>query len=100
MTPEQALHEISTMVYRNTDNFEMRISKDCYKSLISALEKQIPNKPKILNYQPLIKAGWKHECPNCGCAVGKNKFTDYEYLEEYEEYCTQCGQALDWSEEE
>lgn len=64
-----------------------------------AIEKQIPKKPKILNYQPLIKAGWKHECPNCGCAVGKNKFTDYEYLEEYEEYCTQCGQALDWSED-
>ena len=73
------------------------------KAAISALEKQIPRKVEILTYQPLINSGWKHRCPNCGCAVGKNKnlgFAYEEYLEPYEVYCSQCGQALDWSDTE
>jgi hypothetical protein len=97
MTPQETLHEISTMVYRNTDNFEMRISKDCYKSLISALEKQIPKKPIPNNVKSiLIRMGnydWhkeitEYECPNC------NENTSKIY-----NYCDKCGQALDWSEE-
>jgi hypothetical protein len=68
---------------------------------ISALEKQVPKKPKILTYKLLTDSGWKYGCPNCGCAVGKNKnlgFAYEEYLEPYEDYCCCCGQALDWSE--
>jgi endogenous inhibitor of DNA gyrase (YacG/DUF329 family) len=99
MTPQGAIEIIKIAIAEVEWNYPMEYAK-AFECTISALEKQIPKKPKILNYQPLIKAGWKHECPNCGCAVGKNKFTDYEYLEEYEEYCTQCGQALDWSEED
>ena len=41
MTTQGALHEISIMVYQNADDIEMKISKDCYKSIVSALEKQI-----------------------------------------------------------
>lgn len=68
--------------------------------LEKAIEKQIPKKPKILTYQLLIDSGWKHGCPNCGCAVGINKnlgFAYGEYLEPYESCCCSCGQALDWS---
>ena len=36
---EDALREILHQVYRNTDDFEMRISKDCYKLIREALEK-------------------------------------------------------------
>ena len=67
---------------------------------IKTLEKQIPKKPKTLNYGLLIEYGWKYECPNCGCAVGDNKnlaFAYGEYLNLYEDYCCNCGQALDWS---
>lgn len=66
---------------------------------IKALEKQIPKKPKILTYKLLTDSGWEYQCPNCGCAVGKNEnlgFAYAEYLEPYEDYCCCCGQALDW----
>ena len=88
MTPQEALHEISTMVYRNTDDFEMRISKDCYKSIISALEKQIPKKP-------IWDMGWV--CPNCKHAeiLHFPKRPDWDDL-----FCKKCGQALDWSDSE
>lgn len=42
---EDALREVLNRVYRNTDDREMRISKDCYKLIREALEKQIPKKP-------------------------------------------------------
>lgn len=38
---EDALREVLNRVYRNTDDCEMRISKDCYKLIIEALEKQL-----------------------------------------------------------
>lgn len=43
---------------------------------VEALEKQIPKKKKKRN-----------ECPECG----------YSYA--FEEYCPNCGQAIDWSDE-
>lgn len=55
-----------------------------------ALEKQIPKKivkMKIPNTS-FCKAGTRYKCPSCGeklCADWK--------------FCFECGQALDWSEE-
>lgn len=69
--------------------------------IMEAVEKQIPKKPKTLHYVPLINSGWKHECPNCGCAIGKNKNLEFaydEYLEPYESNCVNCGQRLDWED--
>ena len=48
MNYEEALHETSVMVYRYKDEFSMQISKDCYKSIVSALMKQIPMKPTAM----------------------------------------------------
>ena len=76
---EDALREMLYQVYRNTDDFEMRISKDCYKLIIEALEKQIPKKLK--------DDGWLY-CPICGRDVLMDRF----------DYCPHCGQALDWSD--
>lgn len=98
MKPQEVLHEISVMVYRNTDDFEMRISKDCYKGIITALEKQIPEKPTpqvVKGGKRLIGNGWwcngttVYRCPNC------NEFISRTY-----DYCYKCGQALDWSDTE
>ena len=77
---EDALREMLYQVYRNTDDFEMRISKDCYKLVREALEKQIPKKLK--------GDGWLY-CPICGRDVLMDKF----------DYCPDCGQALDWSDD-
>ena len=95
MTPNEALHEISTKVFRNTDDFEMRISKDCYKAIRNALEKQIPKKPVKKN--PICYAKTKdgqelyaydYHCPMCDTKLKTN-----------EHHCP-CGQALDWGETE
>ena len=80
MMYEDALREVLNRVYRNTDDFEMRISKDCYKLIIEALEKQIPKKLK--------DDGWLY-CPICGRDVLMDRF----------DYCPDCGQALDWSDD-
>ncbi len=89
MTYEEALHEISTMVYRNTDDFSMRISKDCYKSIVSALKKQVQQKPigKHTNYK----------CPICDRRVRSGKGSS-SFGVDY--FCQRCGQALDWSDTE
>ena len=50
-----------------------------FKSLLEAREKQIPKKPVGLQ---------KNICPNCSWhIVGRNQ-----------QYCSDCGQKLDWSE--
>lgn len=58
MMYEDALREVLNRVYRNTDDCEMRISKDCYKLIREALEKQIPKKP--------INEECYYICPCCG----------------------------------
>lgn len=95
MTPQEALCEIQTNVYRNTDDYEIKISKDCYKGIVTALEKQISEKPNIegdgyddkgeLIYDTAV-------CPNC-----EHEF-DLGY-DEQTKCCPNCGQALDWGEE-
>ena len=85
MTYEEALHEISTKVYRNTDDFEMTISKDCYKKIIDALEKQIPKKPKECGEDWFV-------CPKCETSI-----VSLDELETHK-FCLNCGQALDWGD--
>lgn len=87
MKPQEALHEISTMVFRNTDNFEMRISKDCYKNIVNALEKQMPKRPlkkRIAN----DGYAWEWVCPSCHIV----KVTTEK------QFCDDCGQRIDWSD--
>ena len=94
MTPQEALHEMSTMVYRNTDNFEMRISKECYKGLVNALEKQIPKKPT-----PHIVSVEKIKTGNCYWGKGTTIFrcpNCTNFINRTQDYCYKCGQALSW----
>ena len=79
MTAQKALHEISTMVFRNTDDFEMRISKDCYKTIVNALEKRIPKKAHFHHSRE------KGICPNCLSVEDTSA-----------NYCRCCGQLLDF----
>lgn len=50
------------------------------KMSISALEKQIPKKPSETE---------KARCIHCGCVV-----------KQYERFCHNCGQSLDWGDTE
>ena len=88
MTPQEALHEISIKAHQYTDDIKLIISKDCYKEIINALEKQIPKKPidKTLEYD-----GYYGRCLDCNRVI-------YDYKDRNR--CYNCGQALDWSDTE
>ena len=61
---------------------------DACDMAINALEKQIQKKP--------IKDQFSRECcPDCGWIVYKD-----EYGGRYLPHCENCGQAIDWSDEE
>ena len=96
---EDALREMLYRVYRNTDDFEMRISKDCYKLIIEALDKQIPKKPRYVDkrfrhHGRKISDGSSldecYECPNCNSHIF--------HVFDSEKCCKYCGQALNWSD--
>lgn len=56
---------------------ETQDKTDMYKSIIKALEKQIPKEPK--------DDGWLY-CPVCGKDILTDRF----------KYCPDCGQKIDW----
>lgn len=81
MTPEEAIKTFKTVVVYAPEKYE----KKYYKAImlaIGSLEKQIPKKPS--NYDGKIKSGF---CPGCEAVVTSD-------------FCDNCGQALDWSDEE
>ena len=86
---EDALREVLNRVYRNTDDCEMRISKDCYKLIREALEKQIPRKP-VGKIDPMFGDSCT-VCLNCENTAIINPFTHSIF-----KHCPNCGQALDW----
>ncbi len=58
---------------------------------IQALEKQIPKKPMI-SYDERVKENWC-SCGVCAFGFGWKRTIHYKY-------CPDCGQAIDWSDEE
>ena len=101
MTIEEAIERIKE-IYRKCNEFEdCRYGSDCEICLeavdmaISALEKQIPNRPQQDEY-------FKHDyiCSCCGEKLAESVDDDCDLQEEMAGWCPHCGQALDWSEEE
>lgn len=88
MTEIEAKKEIEHNVYHNTDDYEMKISKECYKTMINVLEKQVAKKPKKIEVE-----GYRYtdtyKCPTCGGNFSGTGIADY---------CYHCGQRLDWSD--
>lgn len=75
---EIAIKEAEKMLkYGATDK-----EKVLAKVAIAAINKQIPKKPNIKNYEPT--------CPICGCKL----------VSGWRCYRNACGQAIDWSDEE
>lgn len=92
MTESEAKKEIEHNVFCNTDNFEMTISKECYKTIINALEKQIPKKPDCIEDKMWC-------CPVCYNNL-LPKWVEYPHKlmpkTEGLPHCMSCGQAIDW----
>ena len=95
MTLEEAIDFILNKI-----QIDVRFCSDEYiekteaalKLAISALEKQMPKQPKYEDVDNVYGA-IKRTCTACGdvCMVSKG-------AKPYEHYCRQCGQALEWSE--
>lgn len=79
MTPEEAIKTIQVAIAEVEWEYPMNYSV-AFETAIKALEKQIPKKLK--------DDGWLY-CPICGRDVLMDRF----------DYCPDCGQALDWSED-
>lgn len=78
MTSEEAIKTIQVAIAEVEWEYPLDYSV-AFETAIEALEKQIPNKLK--------DDGWLY-CPICGRDVLMDRF----------DYCPDCGQALDWSE--
>lgn len=89
MTYEEAIKAFKPITDNEayTDNFQ-----DACKMAIEALKKQIPKKPKeiVTDDNEYICT----LCPICNARVDDDG-RGYE-----QPYCMECGQAIDWSEEE
>jgi hypothetical protein len=91
---EKIVASISYQVNNDMEDFIVRVVNDYNmdssivvnaKKITEALEKQIPKK---ITYQ-IGKNGLKHEkCPTCGS------------FRVFGNYCTECGQKLDWGKGE
>ena len=94
MTEIEAKKEIEHNVFCNTDNFEMTISKECYKTIINALNKQIARKPVCIEDKMWC-------CPVCDNHL-LPKWVKYptELMPKTEglPHCMSCGQKIDWNE--
>ena len=93
MTYEEAKMQIQAIPEKIWDQLS-EPDREAMEMAFSALEKQIPKKPKKIDHWML--------CPNC---YEKNGFS-YDYLvgmkqrgHEDISYCLGCGQAIDWEEE-
>lgn len=87
---EDLIKEAESHMTENKFDDEMFIDdKTALEMAIQALEKQIPKKVLnlMLNADGKTTKVFKGICPCCQCIVTN-------------EYCSRCGQALDWSEEE
>ncbi len=86
MTPQGAIEIIKIAIAEVEWNYPMEYA-EAFEIAISALEKQIPKKPKVLKVHDI--SGYKYGDCHCG-----------EHIMDDEKFCSNCGQALDWSEEE
>ncbi len=88
MTENEAI-EYQKSFKENFSDLE-RINIACDMA-IQALEKQIPKKPMI-SYDERVKENWC-SCGVCAFDFGWKRTIHYKY-------CPNCGQKLDWGNEE
>lgn len=92
MTPKEAIEQLESLIINSQyfhdeegDIWEKDI--EALNMAIEALEKQIPKKP-IDKTKSTDDYGY---CPNCKTII--DDYSDFKF-------CSTCGQAIDWSEEE
>lgn len=100
MTAEKAIEQLNSLMndrenHVHRDDFDDVFLQDieACKMGIQALEKQVPKKViwEHASNGKIYAFGW-YCCPNCQTEICN------ELLEECE-FCSNCGQALDWSDD-
>ena len=89
MTPKEALEIRNNPTIKDVDNEELS------KCIDEALEKQIPKKPTCEGDGYADDGELMYDTWICPCCE-----KDYELDYEEYEFCPNCGQALDWSDNE
>lgn len=95
MTKEELINELIDLFSHGPEGArDYYLDDEDRELIIEALEKQTPKTP---DYEgdgywdgELVYDTWK--CPNCG--------KDYEVDYDNYKYCPECGQAIDWSDQE
>ena len=123
MTEIEAIKICNTIVFAtsfsNPQGIPLNTTKEelteAIRMSIQALEKQIPKKPILKNgesgsfvdyedghgeYKVTKWQDWV--CPICGWFVGQryNRSKNHSHDQRKCNYCNECGQKLDWSDEE
>lgn len=111
MTESEAIKELQ----ENIDlPFGSNVSKEAAKMAIQALERQIPKKPILkhdVSVMHINRGNQPHEwkrlesdnwhCPECDSFVGERVYVHSKVHDQRKKkYCDNCGQKLDWSDEE
>ena len=92
----EGLKGIKRFLQEGLGEFDAKKIGETMDVAIEAVEKQIPKKPNRIEY---VDGGAENECPSCKkriCMVFGNGDTFRWQMP----YCCDCGQKLDWSEEE
>ena len=87
MTPKEAIKILEIAKAEVEWNYPLNYAI-AIDTAIEALEKQIPKKPISLGEDIDRDVG---QCPNCKEII--DTYEDYKY-------CSDCGQAVDWRDEE
>lgn len=86
MVDSVTYEEVKKMVSECGLNITSEFHEECMEKVLSALEKQIPKKP-IRGYTCKANNDSWRSCPECHARQWDTH-----------KYCSQCGQAIDWSE--
>lgn len=86
-------------IIKNEMPYESDVITEALNMIENAVEKQISKKPITETVNRGISISGEYDidfnylCPNCNTVVG-----DYETDDVFYKFCPDCGQALDWSE--
>ena len=95
MTESEAIKELHKIRPRGGIIPQKRA--DALEMAIQALEKQIPKKPrKTDSYRGIFRRIYAYVCPTCGNACLEKQENERQDTM----FCWNCGQKLDWSDEE
>lgn len=92
MTNEQAIDELMNF-YRVALECTDEKAENALRIAIESIEKQIPKKPLDVYIIREYGCVETYTCPSCSYKHKKGSAATCGY-----DYCTECGQRIDWSE--